>query len=257
MFAVIRHYHFDKKDSAEIDRLVQEGFVPLLWRKAQGFVRYYWLDTGNGEGASFGVFKDKAGADESVRLAAEFVRTGHANTAEKPKSSRGPSKRTIEGWHPGRFTGDSLATDSQGNIDAQETMHKTRHLDAKRESAMNDTLHHNFWRRLNTRIVLLGLAVSVAGSLALGVHVGAQSGQQQQEADPAQEYIAPSKPAFHFNRMIERNRDTPFSAVWITQESTRSTRRSTWRVSGNRLRTFSKEGREGPAAHATDRSHYG
>jgi len=48
--------------------------VPII-RKAKGFVRYYWLDTGNGEGASFGVFKDKAGADESVALAAEFVRT--------------------------------------------------------------------------------------------------------------------------------------------------------------------------------------
>jgi hypothetical protein len=74
MFAVIRHYHFDTRDGAEIDRLIQEQFVPII-RKAKGFVRYYWLDTGNGEGASFGVFKDKDGADESVALAAEFVRT--------------------------------------------------------------------------------------------------------------------------------------------------------------------------------------
>ena len=73
MFAVIRHYHFDPKNGAEIDRKVREGFVPLI-RKAKGFIRYYWLDTGNGEGASFGVFRDKAGADESVHLAADFVR---------------------------------------------------------------------------------------------------------------------------------------------------------------------------------------
>jgi quinol monooxygenase YgiN len=73
MFAVIRHYHFDPKNSAEIDRKVREGFVPLI-RKAKGFMRYYWLDTGKGEGASFGVFHDKAGADESVHLAADFVR---------------------------------------------------------------------------------------------------------------------------------------------------------------------------------------
>jgi quinol monooxygenase YgiN len=73
MFAVIRHYHFDPKHSAEIDRKVREGFVPLI-RKAKGFVRYYWLDTGKGEGASFGVFRDKAGADESVHLAADFMR---------------------------------------------------------------------------------------------------------------------------------------------------------------------------------------
>ena len=90
MFAVIRHYHFDKKDSAEIDRLVQEGFVPLI-RKAKGFVRYYWLDTGNGEGASFGVFRDKAGADESVALAAEFVRTHMARLLrQKPEIIEGP-----------------------------------------------------------------------------------------------------------------------------------------------------------------------
>src|SRR6185369_3376744 len=65
MFAVIRYYHFDKKDSAEIDRLIEEQFVPII-RKAKGFDRYYWLDSGNGEGASFGLFKDKDGADESV-----------------------------------------------------------------------------------------------------------------------------------------------------------------------------------------------
>jgi hypothetical protein len=90
MFAVIRHYHFDKKDSAEIDRLVREGFVPLI-RKAAGFVRYYWLDTGTGEGASFGVFKDKAGADESVRLAADFVQKNMAKYVhQKPEIVEGP-----------------------------------------------------------------------------------------------------------------------------------------------------------------------
>ena len=92
MFGVIRHYHFDKKDSAEIDRLVQDEFVPII-RKAQGFVRYSWLDTGAGEGASFGVFKEKAGADESVRLAADFVRTKMAALLrQRPEIIEGPIK---------------------------------------------------------------------------------------------------------------------------------------------------------------------
>ena len=92
MFGVIRHYHFDKKDSAEIDRLIQDQFVPII-SKAQGFVRYYWLDTGAGEGASFGVFKDKAGADESVRLAADFVRTKMMTLLkQKPEIIEGPIK---------------------------------------------------------------------------------------------------------------------------------------------------------------------
>ena len=92
MFAVIRHYHFDKKNSAEIDRLIQEQFVPII-RKAKGFVRYYWLDTGNGEGASFGVFKNKDGADESVALAADFVRTQMAQLLrQKPEVIEGSIK---------------------------------------------------------------------------------------------------------------------------------------------------------------------
>jgi len=90
MFAVIRHYRFEKKDSAEIDRLIKDEFVPLI-RKAKGFVRYYWLDTGDGEGASFGVFRDKAGADESVHLAADFVRTSMVKLLkEKPEIIEGP-----------------------------------------------------------------------------------------------------------------------------------------------------------------------
>ena len=92
MFAVVRHYHFDKKDSKEIDRLVQDEFVPLI-KKARGFVRYYWLDTGAGEGASFGVFKDKAGADESVRLAADFIKTKMSKyVMQKPEVIEGPIK---------------------------------------------------------------------------------------------------------------------------------------------------------------------
>ena len=90
MFAVIRHYHFDKKDSAAIDRLIREEFVPLV-RKAKGFQRYYWLDTGEGEGASFGIFNDKAGADESVRIAADYVRDHLSKLLrQKPEIIEGP-----------------------------------------------------------------------------------------------------------------------------------------------------------------------
>jgi len=90
MFAVIRHYHFNPNDGAEIDRLIREEFVPIA-KNAKGFVRYYWLDTGNGEGASLSVFKDKAGADESVRLAAEYVKKHLSKLfTEKPEIIEGP-----------------------------------------------------------------------------------------------------------------------------------------------------------------------
>ncbi len=92
MFAVIRHYHFKPEDGKKIDQLIQEGFVPLL-KKANGFVRYYWLDTGKGEGASLSVFKDKAGADESVVLAADFVKQNMSELLnQKPEVIEGPIK---------------------------------------------------------------------------------------------------------------------------------------------------------------------
>src|SRR5215469_10358475 len=92
MFAVIRHYHFNPKDGAEIDRRIREEFV-LIVMKAKGFVRYYWLDTGKGEGASVSVFKDKAGADESIHLAADYVREQLSNLlSQKPEIIEGPIK---------------------------------------------------------------------------------------------------------------------------------------------------------------------
>lgn len=92
MYAVVRHYHFKKEDSEKIDQVIQEGFVPLL-KQAQGFVRYYWLDTGDGEGASLSVFNDKAGADESIRLAAQFVKEQMSQLlTQKPEVIEGPVK---------------------------------------------------------------------------------------------------------------------------------------------------------------------
>jgi hypothetical protein len=92
MFAVVRHYHFDPKNGEEIDKMVREGFVPLI-KKAKGFVRYYWLDTGNGEGASVSVFKDKAGADESIKLAADYVKNHLAKlVTQKPEIIEGSVK---------------------------------------------------------------------------------------------------------------------------------------------------------------------
>ena len=71
-FAVIRHYHFNAKDSALIDKNIKEIFVPLI-KNCKGFVKYYWLDDGKGEGASVSIFKTKAEGEASINVAAEFV----------------------------------------------------------------------------------------------------------------------------------------------------------------------------------------
>ena len=92
MYAAIRRYHFKAEDSEKINRLIQEEFLPLL-KKSNGFVSYNWLDTGAGEGASLSVFQDKAGADESIRIAADFVKTNMAELlSQKPEVIEGPVK---------------------------------------------------------------------------------------------------------------------------------------------------------------------
>ncbi|MEU6201426.1 hypothetical protein [Streptomyces sp. NPDC047061] len=60
-------------DPAEAGRRVDEGFVSLL-RQVPGFVAYYWIDAGDGVMVSTSVFEDEAGAEESVKRAAGFVR---------------------------------------------------------------------------------------------------------------------------------------------------------------------------------------
>jgi quinol monooxygenase YgiN len=92
MFAAVRHYRFKAEDGEKIDKIIQESFVPLI-KKAKGFIRYYWLDTGDGEGASLSVFKDKAGADESIRLAADYVKEHLSKyLTQKPEVIEGPVK---------------------------------------------------------------------------------------------------------------------------------------------------------------------
>ena len=88
MYAVVRRYRFDPSNSEEIDRRIKDMFVHLL-RKAAGFEAYYWLDTGEGEGASLSVFRDKAGAEESIRIAANFVEQHLATLLGKPEIIQG------------------------------------------------------------------------------------------------------------------------------------------------------------------------
>ena len=71
-YAMIRHYHFNAKDSEAIDKSVKDIFIPII-RNCKGFVRYYWLDDCNGEGASISIFTNKAEADASIAVAADYV----------------------------------------------------------------------------------------------------------------------------------------------------------------------------------------
>jgi hypothetical protein len=88
LWGVTRKYTFNSADSMVIDTYVRDVFVPVL-RKAPGFVAYYWLNTGDGHGVSVSVFTDKAGADKSVEIAAEFVKTSLAGMVGAPEVVEG------------------------------------------------------------------------------------------------------------------------------------------------------------------------
>ena len=68
---------------AEAGRLVGESFLPLL-EHVPGFIAYYWIDAGNGVMASLSVYEDQAGADESVRVAHDWVRDNAATLIPNP-----------------------------------------------------------------------------------------------------------------------------------------------------------------------------
>jgi hypothetical protein len=73
MYAVIRRYRFDAQNSENIDRSVEQDFLPVV-SELPGFVAYYWVNTGDGVGVSVSVFKDQAAASASTHAAAEFAR---------------------------------------------------------------------------------------------------------------------------------------------------------------------------------------
>jgi hypothetical protein len=82
MYAAVRRYE-GITDDAEAGRLVGESFIPLL-ENVPGFIAYYWIDAGDGVMASLSVFDDKDGADESVRLAHQWVQENAAELIPNP-----------------------------------------------------------------------------------------------------------------------------------------------------------------------------
>jgi hypothetical protein len=68
----------------ELDRWAGEGgFVPLI-AETPGFEAYYLADAGNGVVVSISLFEDRAGAEESSRGAAEWVRRNLADLVRRP-----------------------------------------------------------------------------------------------------------------------------------------------------------------------------
>jgi hypothetical protein len=91
MFATIRRYEsIDKARTDELVKKADETLLPGL-SELPGFSGYYLIDTGNGVISSISVFDTPAHADESTRLASNWVREQKLETAlpNPPKITSG------------------------------------------------------------------------------------------------------------------------------------------------------------------------
>ncbi len=87
MYASIRQYRSD--DVQEVARRAQEGFVPIV-RDVPGFSAYYIVDSGDGAFATITIAEDRAGVEDSVNKAREWVSENAADLVEgSPTVSNG------------------------------------------------------------------------------------------------------------------------------------------------------------------------
>jgi hypothetical protein len=74
MFATVRRYDgIDASNRDELTKKVGETLAPRL-SKLPGFSSYFLIDTGDGVMSSIGLFDTSTHANESTRVASEWVR---------------------------------------------------------------------------------------------------------------------------------------------------------------------------------------
>jgi hypothetical protein len=74
MFATVRRYEgIDANYKDELRKKVGDSLAPRL-SKLPGFSGYFLVDTGDGDMSSIGLFDTSTQANESTRVAAEWVR---------------------------------------------------------------------------------------------------------------------------------------------------------------------------------------
>lgn len=78
MYASIRRAKASPGSAAEIARRANEGFVPII-SSIPGFMAYYVVDGGEDVVATVSIFSDRAGAEESNRRAADWVKQNVAS----------------------------------------------------------------------------------------------------------------------------------------------------------------------------------
>ena len=72
MFATVRVYEMSSDWDDELVKHLDEGFLPEV-RRVPGFVAYYTIQAGPRVFASVTVCEDRAGAEESNKVASRYV----------------------------------------------------------------------------------------------------------------------------------------------------------------------------------------
>jgi hypothetical protein len=81
MHAIVRRYEgVDQSRSEELSRKANETLVPSL-SKLPGFKGYFLIEAGDSAMTSIGLFENSSQADESTRVAANWVRDEQLETA--------------------------------------------------------------------------------------------------------------------------------------------------------------------------------
>lgn len=73
MFCSVRRYRTDPTRVDELMHRVDEGFAELITEEP-GFIGYQLLDCGDGSVVSVTTFRDREGAENSVAMAAAWIR---------------------------------------------------------------------------------------------------------------------------------------------------------------------------------------
>ena len=97
MYGVVRLYNM-KSAAKDIDKVVAEardGFLPIV-TEIPGFASYTMALSETGELVTIGFFLDRASADESTRLAGEWVRDNLMWAVEGPPKTAGGEVRLQE-----------------------------------------------------------------------------------------------------------------------------------------------------------------
>jgi hypothetical protein len=81
MHATVRRYEgVDQNRTVELTKKIDETLLPRL-SNLPGFEGYYLIEAGNGVMSSIGLFDTETQADESTRVAANWVREEKLETA--------------------------------------------------------------------------------------------------------------------------------------------------------------------------------